>query len=101
MTQAELLYELQLVDSERRQDERALGEAEAGLGETRELRHARQMMVKEEEALSQWNGRVRNLDLELRGLNDKIQSGAIHALTIKAYTPQEWETARKLQVGGA
>ena len=34
-------------------------------------------------------------------LDDKIQSGAIHALTIKAYTPQEWETARKLQVGGA
>ena len=74
MTQAELLYELQLVDSEHRQDERALGEAEAGLGETRELRHARQMMVQEEEALSQWNGRVRDLDLELRGLNDKIQS---------------------------
>jgi acid stress-induced BolA-like protein IbaG/YrbA len=23
-------------------------------------------------------------------LNDHIQSGAIHALTIKAYTPQEW-----------
>ena len=31
-------------------------------------------------------------------LGDNITSGAIHALTIKAYTPQEWETQRKLQV---
>ena len=31
-------------------------------------------------------------------LGDRITSGEIHALSIKAYTPQEWETARKLQV---
>ncbi|MGE0081337.1 MAG: BolA family protein [Thiohalomonadaceae bacterium] len=27
-----------------------------------------------------------------------ITSGAIHALSIKAYTPDEWEKARKLKV---
>lgn len=31
-------------------------------------------------------------------LGDRITSGAIHAITIKAYTPEEWEKARKLQV---
>lgn len=34
-------------------------------------------------------------------LNEHITSGAIHALTIKAYTPEQWEKARKFQVGGA
>ena len=33
-------------------------------------------------------------------VNDKIRSGEIHALTIKAYTPAQWEQARHLQVGG-
>jgi len=31
-------------------------------------------------------------------LGDRITSGAIHAISIKAYTPKEWETARKLQI---
>lgn len=34
-------------------------------------------------------------------VNTQITSGAIHALTIKAYTPAEWESASKLQVGGS
>lgn len=33
-------------------------------------------------------------------LNEHITSGAIHALSIKTYTPEQWEKARKLQVGG-
>lgn len=32
-------------------------------------------------------------------LNEHITSGAIHALTIKAYTPEQWESAKRLQVG--
>lgn len=32
-------------------------------------------------------------------LNDKITSGEIHAVTIKAYTAEEWEKAQKFQVG--
>ena len=31
-------------------------------------------------------------------LNEHITSGELHALTIKAYTPAEWEKAKKLQV---
>lgn len=32
-------------------------------------------------------------------LNDLITSGELHALTIKAYTPDEWQRASKLQIG--
>lgn len=31
-------------------------------------------------------------------LGDKITSGEIHAINIKAYTPDEWKTASKLQL---
>ena len=31
-------------------------------------------------------------------LGDRITSGEIHALSIKAYTPADWERASKLQV---
>ncbi len=31
-------------------------------------------------------------------LGDSIASGAVHAITIKAYTPEEWEKARKLKI---
>jgi acid stress-induced BolA-like protein IbaG/YrbA len=32
-------------------------------------------------------------------LGDKITSGEVHALSIKAYTPSEWQQAQKLQIG--
>jgi len=31
-------------------------------------------------------------------VNDRIASGELHALSIKTYTPEQWESARKLQV---
>jgi acid stress-induced BolA-like protein IbaG/YrbA len=31
-------------------------------------------------------------------LGDKITSGEIHAINIKAYTPDEWKTASQLQI---
>jgi len=33
-------------------------------------------------------------------LGEHVTSGAIHALNIKAFTPSEWEQAKKLQVQG-
>ena len=32
-------------------------------------------------------------------VNEHIVSGELHAFTIKAYTPAEWEKVSKLQVG--
>lgn len=34
-------------------------------------------------------------------VNEHITSGELHALTIKAYTPEQWAQASKLQVGSA
>ena len=34
-------------------------------------------------------------------LNDKITSGELHAISIKTYTPDQWEKAKQFQVGGA
>jgi acid stress-induced BolA-like protein IbaG/YrbA len=34
-------------------------------------------------------------------VNEHITSGALHAFSIKAYTPAEWEKASKLQVGSS
>jgi len=34
-------------------------------------------------------------------LGDHITSGSLHALTIKAYTPEKWVMASKLTVGSA
>ena len=31
-------------------------------------------------------------------VTEQITSGALHALSIKTYTPEEWEKAQKLQV---
>lgn len=31
-------------------------------------------------------------------LGDNVQGGAIHALSIRAYTPEEWERQRELQI---
>ena len=31
-------------------------------------------------------------------VNEQITSGALHAINIKTYTPEEWATAKKLQI---
>lgn len=41
---------------------------------------------------------VKRQQLVYGTLGDRITSGAIHALSIKAYTPAEWEKARKLKI---
>ena len=42
---------------------------------------------------------VKKQQMVYAAVNAQIASGEIHALTIKAYTPSEWETASKLQIG--
>jgi len=73
MTQIQMLSQLQSVDSERLRVVRALRVAESSLGETQELRQAREAKAREEEGLNQWSGRLRDLDLKLGGLGDRIQ----------------------------
>lgn len=41
---------------------------------------------------------VKKQQMVFASVSEQITSGAIHALSIKAYTPKEWETAKKLRV---
>ena len=41
---------------------------------------------------------VKQQQLVYATLNDKITSGELHALSIKTYTPADWEKAQKLRV---
>ena len=41
---------------------------------------------------------VKRQQLVYKTVNDRITSGDLHALTIKTYTPEEWEKASKLKV---
>jgi len=38
--------------------------------------------------------------LVMATVNDRITSGELHALSIKTYSPEQWEKAKKLQVIG-
>ncbi len=42
---------------------------------------------------------VKKQQMIYAAVNEHITSGAIHALSIKAYTPKEWATASKLLIG--
>ncbi|MEX1222844.1 MAG: BolA family protein [Idiomarina sp.] len=42
--------------------------------------------------------RVKQQQLVYRPLNEHIASGAIHAVSIKAYTPTQWQREKKLQM---
>ena len=41
---------------------------------------------------------VKKQQLVYATVRDRITSGELHALSIKTYTPQEWEKASRLQV---
>lgn len=42
---------------------------------------------------------VKKQQMVYQVLNEQIKSGAIHALSIETYTPEEWAQASKLNLG--
>ena len=66
------VYQLQVADLERADAGRRLAEAKKALGETAELRQARERVQREEANLTRLRTRVRDLELELKGLDSKI-----------------------------
>lgn len=66
------VYQLQVADLERAEVAHKLRDAEEGLGETAELRQARERLQGEEAALARLRSRVRDLELEVQGLTDRI-----------------------------
>ncbi len=42
---------------------------------------------------------IQKQKLVYAAVNSQIASGALHALSIKTYTPEEWQQAKKMQPG--
>jgi len=92
MSQMSMLWQLQLVDSERLRKRRALIDAEASLGETPALQQARATMVLEETALGHWRGRLRDLDLKLKSLNGRIKKNEQRLYSGGVRNPKELQS---------
>ncbi len=75
MPALQTLYQLQSAALERADAARRLQEAEKGLGESEALRRARQAREDEESGLTRLRTRVRDLELEVKGLSTKIADG--------------------------
>ena len=73
MSGVELLYRLQLVDSEHTDETEQLRLMRAALGETAELLASRQQVENVAAELAHWRGRLRDTELQLDGLTVKIK----------------------------
>ena len=89
MNRSHLLYRLQTIDLEIGNGQRRLGEVEAGLGESAELRQARQAVQKAEDELSRWRTTLRDLELEARSLTAKIPSAEERLYSGRVTNPKE------------
>ena len=89
MNRSHLLYRLQTIDLEIGHGQRRLGEVEAGLGESEELRQARRAVQKAEDELSRWRTTLRDLELEARSLTAKITSAEERLYSGRVTNPKE------------
>jgi uncharacterized protein len=67
------LYQLQLMDSERDERNHRLAEVEGGLGEMGNVFRAREAVSETEHILAKQKGQLRNLDLEIAGLESRLK----------------------------
>ncbi len=72
MSRVQILYQLQLLDSELDQTNQELAQVRAALGESKALKQARAAVETAEQELRQARTAQQNLDLEVSGLADKI-----------------------------
>lgn len=89
------VYQLQCAELERADAARRLQEAESSLGESAELRQARQALEEEEARCSRLRTRVRDLELEVQGLTDKIAEGEKRLYSGQVRNPKELESLQE------
>lgn len=89
------VYQLQCAELERSDAARRLREAEGNLGESAELRKARQALQGEEARLSQLRTRVHDQELELKGLSDKIAENEKRLYGGDVRSPKELENLQE------
>lgn len=85
------VYQLQVADLERADVRRRLREAEQGLGETEDLRRARENLQSAEAHLAQLRTHVRSLELDLQDLTSKINAAEQRLYSGEIRNPKELE----------
>jgi predicted nucleic acid-binding Zn-ribbon protein len=89
VSQASLLYRLQTLDLGIAQRRARLQEIEIVLGQDEAVRGARQRFEAADSALKPWQTRVRDLDLEIKSLAQKIQQTDRNLYSGKITNPKE------------
>lgn len=89
MSRTQHLYEIQQVDLELESVSRRLQEIAAALGENAELKRARKMVAGAEAQVAQCRSEMRNLDLEVTGLSQKIEANEGRLYSGRVTNPKE------------
>lgn len=89
MSRTQPLYELQQVDIESEHVSRRLKEIAASLGDSTELNRARKMVGGAESRLAKLRAQMHNLDLEVSGLSQKIETNEQHLYSGRVTNPKE------------
>jgi predicted nucleic acid-binding Zn-ribbon protein len=89
MSGAARLYQLQLVDSERDDARNRLAEVEASLGETGDLRRAREAVSETDEGLKRLRSQLRALDLDVSAVSAKLKKNQERLYSGRVRNPKE------------
>lgn len=89
MSRTQQLYALQHLDSETDTLSRRLKEIAASLGESSELKRARKMVTDAEARLGRHRAQMQDLDLEVGGLSQKIESHDQRLYSGRVIIPKE------------
>jgi len=89
------LYQLQRLSLEREEKNSHLAEVEAGLGETEDLQHARQMVAEMEASLGQLRKQMRELELEVGTVEDKLKKNQDQLYGGRVRNPKELKSLQE------
>ena len=86
---AQLLYTLQRIDSRLTRKKQRYQKVQALMGESEALQQSREALKTAEEKLSQWRGRLRDHELEVAGVQTKLQETQDRLYGGKVTNPKE------------
>ena len=89
MSRTQHLYQLQQTDLEIESVSRRLKEIAATMGESNELKRARKMVADAEAHLAECRAQMQNLDLEVNGLSQKIDTNEGRLYSGRVVNPKE------------
>ena len=89
MSRTQHLYQLQQTDLEIESVSRRLKEIAATLGESSELKRARKMVADAEAHLAECRAEMQDLDLEVNGLSQKIDTNEGRLYSGRVVNPKE------------